>query len=421
MSGNPQDFFDLYLEYTAKTESPKFFHRWAIISCLGAQLGRQCYLEHGFFTLYPNLYTMLVGSPGTKKSSSIKIAAALLKKAGYNTFGAKKTRQEKFLMDLAESTQQEAKGDGFDILEENLFGDTSVDENLITECFVAADEFNNFIGVGNLEFMSILGELWDYTGVYDYKLKNSQSMHIPNPTISILGGNTPTGMASAFPTEALGQGFFSRLILVFAEESGVKYTFPPPPDKDIEAELIKYLKEIKIQVRGPMAITKGAEDLLDKIYHQWVGIPDSRFEHYTNRRLPHLLKLCVVFAAAALTTTITEAIVIYANTILTYTEHTMPKALGEFGKARHSDVTHRIMTVLDGTSKVLTVRDLWKHVAHDLERREQLFEILGNLCESGKIQAVHGVAGSPSGYLPVKQLIAKEQIGVDFSLLGELT
>lgn len=404
------NFFDLYLEYTAKTEAPTFFHRWSIISCLGAYLGRQTYFHHGFFTLYPNIYTMLIGSPGTKKSSAIKISASLLKQAGYNTFGAKKTRQEKFLLDLAE---QHTPHTADDMLEQNLFGDAEELESVVTECFVAADEFNNFIGIGNLDFMSILGELWDYEGTYDYKLKNSKSVLIPNPTVSILGGNTPTGFSHAFPTEAVGQGFFSRLLLVYAEPSGIKFTFPPPPNKELQAELISFLQRIKSEVIGEMDLTPDAIHLVDRIYREWPGIDDVRFEHYTNRRLTHLLKLCVIVAAAFLKTTIDTAVVTYANTVLTYTEYLMPKALGEFGKARNSDVTHKIMTVLDQTNKALTLADLWKHVAHDLERREQLMEILGNLNVAEKIQVTEG------GYLPLKKIRKEGTLGLDFTLLPE--
>jgi len=419
MTNEGKTFFDLYLEYTSKNEAPTFFHRWSIISCLGAYLGRQTYFHHGFFTLYPNMYTMLIGSPGTKKSSAIKISAALLKQTGYNTFGAKKTRQEKFLMDLAEQrdpTIDGAEGTG-DILSQNLWGvgaGESVSEDAVTECFVAADEFNNFIGVGNLDFMSILGELWDYSGIYDYKLKNSKSVHIPNPTISILGGNTPTGFSQAFPTDAIGQGFFSRLLLIYAEPSGVKFTFPPPPDKELERMLVEYLIQIKTTVIGEMTLTQEAEDLVDKIYRQWQGIDDVRFEHYTNRRLTHLLKLCVVVAAASLTTLIDVDVVVYANTVLTYTEHLMPKALGEFGNARNATVTHKLLTVIEDTKLPITGKELWKHVSHDLEKRDQMMEILGNLQLAEKIQAVDG-----GGYLPVRRGILSNAIGVDFSLLSE--
>jgi hypothetical protein len=403
------NFFDMYLEYTSKTEAPTFFHRWSILTCLGAYLGKQTYFHHGFFTLYPNLYTMLIGSPGTKKSSAIKISATLLKKAGYNTFAAKKTRQEKFLLDLADKHDTEESS----MLEQNLFGEVE-DSEAISECFVAADEFNNFIGIGNLDFMSILGELWDYEGTYDYKLKNSKSVYIPNPNISILGGNTPTGFSHAFPTEAIGQGFFSRLLLVYSDPGTTKFTFPPAPDLILQAELIAYLHAIKTQIVGEMDINAEAIELVDTIYHKWPGIDDVRFEHYANRRLTHLLKLCVVVAAAFLKNAVDVEVVIYANTILSYTEHLMPKALGEFGKARHSDVTHKLMTVLDATNAPLSLIDLWKHVSHDLENRSQLTEILGNLSQADKIQ-IHG-----DKFLPVKRVRSNNQIGVDFTLLREV-
>ncbi len=414
------NFFDLYLSYTAKTECPTFFHRWAAITSLAAYLGRDIYFNHGHFTLYPNLYCMLIGSPGTKKSSAIKIGAKLLKQAGYTTFAARKTRQEKFLLDLAEgnngsyedNTEGVASADS--ILDTNLWGASDYDSRPPSECFVAADEFNNFIGVGNIEFMSILGELWDYEGVYDYKLKNSKSVHIPNPTISILGGNTPTGFSQAFPAEAIGQGFFSRLLLVYGEPSGVKYTFPPPPDTELQAQLISYLHRIKAEVSGEVEATPEAIALFHNIYHKWEGIDDVRFEHYTNRRLTHLIKLCLVIAAGNLSRVIGEREVIYANTILTFTEAIMPKALGEFGKAKNSDVAHKIMQLLDATDVPLSIQVLWKHVHTDLERRDQMIEILGNLTVADKIQV------SNMGYLPIKRRKIKGVEGaVDWNLLTE--
>lgn len=411
-SEEQEDFISLYLQYTSKTECPTFFHRWTAVTSLSAYLGRQIFFSHGHFTLYPNLYTMLIGSPGTKKSSAIKIGAKLLKQAGYNTFAAKKTRQEKFLLDLAEQSERKAvsgsNGDiaagGGDILDANLWGE-DIDEadNYIdkpaAECFIAADEFNNFIGLGNLDFVSILGELWDYEGVYDYKLKNSKSVYIPNPTLSILGGNTPTGFAQAFPTESIGQGFFSRLLLIYGEPSGVKYTFPPAPDVAMQTRLIALLHRIKSEVVGELRMTTPAMDLLDRIYKSWEGIDDLRFEHYTNRRLTHLLKLTLVLTASRISTSIEIEDIINANTLLTFTEQLMPKALGEFGKSKHSDITHKVMVALDATHVPMTFQAVWKVVVSDLDNRNQLVEILNNLVVADKIQVIEG-----GSYLPRKKV-----------------
>ena len=418
------DFISKYLDYTSETECPTFFHRWTAITSLAAFLGRQIYFKHGHFTIYPNIYAMLIGSPGTKKSSAIKIGVKLLKQAGYSTFAARKTRQEKFLLDLAEqSTAKDiAAGadltdDGMDILDQNLFGTTLDEASSYSEkppagCFVAADGFNNFIGLGNLEFISILGELWDFDGVYDYKLKNSKSVFIPNPLINILGGNTPTGFAAAFPAESVGQGFFSRLLLVYAEPNGVKYTFPPVPDEAKQLELLEILAAIKEKVIGEIKMSQEAMNLLDKIYKQWEAIDDIRFEHYSNRRLAHLIKLCLVITAARVGTVIEEQDVVEANTVLTFTEQLMPKALGEFGKSRTSATTHKVMAVIDQASEPVSMQTLWRAVHQDLDNRNQLMEILGNLQVAEKIQVIKG------GYLPLKRVMKEGVDGaIDWSLL----
>jgi hypothetical protein len=422
------DFINMYLSYTNQTECPTFFHRWTAISALSAYLGRSVWFNHGHFRINANVYVMLIGSPGTKKSSAIKIGAKLLKQAGYNTFAAKKTRQEKFLEDLAEqSIAKDIANGGADddmfssLLDSNIFGNaTDESDNYSTkppaECFVAADEFNNFIGVNNLDFASILGELWDFEGVYDYKLKNSKSLYIPNPYVTILGGNTPTGFSQAFPVEAIGQGFFSRLLLIYGEPSGVKYTIPPAPDMEKQRELIAMLTLIKEHVQGEMIMTPDAIALLDKIYHKWEGLDDARFEHYTNRRLTHLIKLCMIVAAARLSVSIEPRDIVEANTILSFTEQLMPKALGEFGKSRHSAVAHKIITLLDAASEPVTLQSIWKYVHQDLDNRNQLVEILGNLAVADKLQSVDG-----GGYISVRAIREEGLAGaVDWNLLTQI-
>src|SRR3990172_5559706 len=94
------DLFDLYFKYVEGTEPPAVFHRWSIVGCIGAYLGRQMWLPFGGSRLFPNQYIMFVSDPGTRKSTAIKRAAKLIGAAGFDKFGAQKTSMEKFLLDL---------------------------------------------------------------------------------------------------------------------------------------------------------------------------------------------------------------------------------------------------------------------------------------------------------------------------------
>ena len=410
------DFFSLYFQYTADTEVPAFFNRWAAIAGIGAYLGRGFYLQHGHFNIYPNTYCMLIGSPGTRKSTAIKLMKSLLKKAGYNTIAADRTTKEKFLLDLSGDTGDtldlKSSSSNIDLAAINLFGDSNDTED--REMLIAADEFNDFIGLGNHDFISLLGNLWDYSGLYQNRIKNGKSISILNPTVSILGGNTPTGFSLSFPPEILGQGFFSRLLLIYGEPNGRRITFPKLPCPARTAQLVEYLQQVKLVCRGEATVSPAANKLLDKIYTQWEDLPDVRFISYSNRRLQHLLKLCLIVAAARLSTEITSQDVIYANTILTHTEHLMPRALGEFGKARNSDIVHKVMEVLEHATTVLNISEIWKHVVQDLEKIADLADILRNLSMADKVQAVKG------GFLSKKEVLKElSSDRVNYSLLSD--
>lgn len=406
------DFFSQYLQYTDDTEPPKIFHRWCAIASIGALLGRNYFFNHGHFVINPNIYCMLIGSPGTRKSTAIKLAKKLLVTSGYTTIAAEKTTKEKFLMDLA---GEESEHNGTDILDQNLFGDTDADQD--REIFIMADEFNDFFGNGNIEFISLLGTLWDFAGVYRNRIKNSKSVSISNPTVSILGGNTPTGFALAFPTEIFGQGFFSRLLLIYGESSGKRITFPKAPSQESTAAVIESLRRIKQTAYGESQVSHTAQSLLSRIYTGGeAGIDDIRFESYITRRFSHLLKLCLICSAARESREITEADVIHANTLLTYTERFMPKALGEFGKAKNSDISHRVIQYLESAHGIVPFKELWANVRTDLEKPQDLVTLLQNLLMAEKIQQVPGGAG----YLPRRRVIEYTNSSVlDFSYLTE--
>jgi hypothetical protein len=405
-----KDFFGQYLDYTDNIEPPKIFQRWCAITSLGAYLGRQYYFQHGHDAIYPNLYSMLIGVSGTRKSTAIKLAKKLIVLAGYTTIAAEKSTKEKFLLDLAGEDNPTVD----DILDKNLFGGDGIGKD--AEMFIMADEFNEFFGNGNIEFASCLGQLWDYHGTYRNRIKNGKSVEISNPTISILGGNTPTNLSLAFPPEILGQGFFSRLLLIYGEPSGRRIDFPTTPTAESTEALVTYLRQIKSQVFGPAELTGNAKKLLSGIYQSNPRIDDVRFDSYSTRRFTQLIKLCLIVSANRLSRQITEPDVVYANTVLSYAEQFMPRALGEFGKAKNSDVSHKVLQVLLTSAGVVKLRTIWQHVHQDLEKMSQLQEILMNLAEAGKIQAVP----QAGGFLPKRKVIDNNVNNfIDYSILTD--
>lgn len=373
------DFFKRYLEITSGTEVPTIFRRWSILGALGAWLGKETYLMHGDYKIWPTLYIMLLGVPGTRKTSAIKRAKKFLQAAGYDSFAAQKTTKEKFLMDLAGVEGEEEVADGF--LDVSLGNSTNA-------CMISADEFSDFFAADILNFVSLLGVLWDWEGEYSSRIKNGVSIKIEEPTISILSGNTQTTFAATFPPEVVGQGFFSRLIAVYASPVHKKITFPKRVSDEDAKFIVDYLHNIKAECVGEMEFTAEAKELLDTIYKEWKPIPDPRFDYYGNRRLTHLLKLTIIHTAARLSKTIECQDICHANTILAYTEHFMPRAFGEFGKAKNAGASHKVLDIIESSDTPLDLLHIWKLVSNDLNSLDELSEIVRGLSAAGKIQLV---------------------------------
>src|SRR6266850_1874141 len=142
------DYFDFA---KCAPEVPNIYHRWCILSGLSAILSRNFYFQHGNFRIFPNLFVMLIGEAGARKSTAIKLVKKLIGSSGYTDFAANKTTKEKFLVDL----QRE---EDFDLLHttkrsydattsSNLWGDSAEGLEATAEIhasWIVADEFINF-------------------------------------------------------------------------------------------------------------------------------------------------------------------------------------------------------------------------------------------------------------------------------------
>lgn len=394
-------FFEDYFEYVGESEAPTIYHRWCAISIIGAILCRRVWFPFGHGKIYPNQYLMLMGSPGTRKGTAIGISTKLLKGTGFNRFAPDRVSKERFLMEMRPE------------FEENLDSDL---EFLVVdspyEIYAVAEEFTDFVGQGGMEFMTMLTKLWNNEDVYKHPKIHGKSIVVEKPTVNIIGGNTAQGLALAIPPEALGNGFMSRIIFIYSDPTGRQITFPKPVNTELYTKLVQRLEKIK-ELSGEISCSEEAAVILDKMYKNYVPVDDHRFSHYGTRRFTHLLKLCTIFAAMELRTQITEEDAINANTTLYYTELRMPKALGEFGRSKHSDNSHAILELLNQSSRPYTINELYKQVSKDISDVRDLSTILKNLLSAEKIQIVT-IMGK-QGYMPRH----KEVVRMNPELLNE--
>lgn len=373
-----------------ESEAPAIYHRWVCLSMMGAYLGRQVHIDFGIGNIYPNQYIMLMGSPGTRKGSAMAVGKRLLKAAGYTNFAADKTSKERFLMDMKQFSS--ADMGTIEDLEDLVMEGPS-------ESYICAGEFTDFIGQGNMEFVTLLTNLWDNLEQYKQPKITGKSVTVFQPTVNLLGGNTPEGFSLAFPPEALGNGFLSRVLMLHAEPTTNRITWPEPPDELLMATLADRMREVRANMEGQITVSVEAKKIGELIYKNELPVDDARFTHYQQRRFIHLLKIAMLLAVYDLSKKVEGIHLKRANTMLAMAERHMPRALGEFGASRHSMVAGKILAYLAGCHVPQNAAELWRIVSRDLSKMTDLVEILQGLKQAEKIQ-VKTVLGK-AGYLPM--------------------
>lgn len=392
-------------------EAADFSYLWAGLSCIAAQLARNVYIPFGNGKIYPNLYVMFVGDPGKRKSTAIKDLKKRIKAAGYQNICGDKVTMQKYLLDLA--GVGEGSIEGSNITEFNL--GITLGTNDYVESYINQDEFSDFIGINNYPFISLLGNFWDIDEPYVYRTKNGQSIEIPSPIVNILGATTPSQFNTIFPPAISEQGFLSRLIIVNIPESKRKIARPLPSDANVIEKVVDGLKAVR-RLSGELVMSDAVWAKLEEIYLSWQPVEDTRFAHYSTRRHTQLLKLCILATCSRYTIEMSVDDVVFANTLLSFTEHFMPQALGQFGKNKDGDVNSKVISYLRSSFPTAkSLQDIIIPISTETDVLS-LQKILTNLVVAEKV-----VATSNGKYLP--KLPSYKDIKtshVDWSMLGSI-
>jgi len=231
--------------------------------------------------------------------------------------------------------------------------------------YVCASEFGSFIGQNNLELTRFLLEMWDGED-YPYRLKN-QALKINEPLVTLIGGTTPSDIATLLPPEAIGGGFTARCIFIYA---GEKYKQVPPSKANLKREFEDEIKEaltwIDQVMRGPIYMSKAASDYSDHLYCQQVQINDPRFIFYSERRHTHLMKLALAITALRKGNEISKDDLEQADLLLQHTEETMSDALGEYGMSPLAIAKQHIIDFIRHAKEPVTETILWAVMQRDM-------------------------------------------------------
>lgn len=236
-------FLTDYSEYSSGNEAPPEFHLWSGLCTLAACCGPNLWMDLGNAgNIQPNLYVLLVGPPGIKKSTAKDISRDLLHKI----------HSTKHKIPLApDSSSKEAFVDFLSRKDSpcKMVFDHAGGARYYTKCCLWLDEFVNLVSVGGdpMAWIQILTELFLPRPCYKAATIARGHVEMPYPYVSLLGCMTTDITKALINDGSLSGGFSRRTFYIYSNKDGDPVPIPvtTPEMKRAEERCVLRAREVQ--------------------------------------------------------------------------------------------------------------------------------------------------------------------------------
>lgn len=164
---------------------------------------------------------------------------------------------------------------------------------------IIADELGAFLSKYDNDMIAILTAFYDPTPYQQRRRTggldgNGIKLEIKSPQLNMITGSTPQNLISFMPEGAWGQGFTSRIIMVFSDQRIILDDFADHGPSRVD-DIIHDLKHIS-SLYGQFTITEAYREAVNSWRKSGEPpVPEHpRLIHYLTRRRVHIYKLSMI-------------------------------------------------------------------------------------------------------------------------------
>jgi len=262
---------------------------------------------------------------------------------------------------------------------------------------IISPEFESFLGqkTENAKLLILLTDLFDCSEKpWEYRTKNSGSNKIPSVFLSILGATTPESLALTLPQQAIGGGFTSRVLFIWADKKDRKVAIPSltPELKELQTKLKSDLYKIA-QLSGQYEFTIDSKDYWINWYNEYEDLAidrlctDPAFNGWYSRKPIMIIKTAMAFAAAE------------SNELLIHTKHfqqateeielvesEMAKAFRSVGKSAITAEMDIVLSIIRA-NKQISEKNLMRAVWRDLDS-VKFVNVIDTIISTGRVKLI---------------------------------
>jgi hypothetical protein len=209
------DFTADYTKYASDfCDAPQAFHRFLGVAAIACAAAHRVYMPYGVKDLHPNLWMLLVGTSGDRKTSAIGITDYLLAKSGACPV-------------LPNEFSREALMGIFTEQQRGVF--------IISEYSAFMGNLHKSYNEGTLGFLT---DIYDVPRVYKRTTAIKGVQELRKPCANIIAATTPHYMSTSM--EEWMSGWGPRFLVIPGERRSL-IPVPPAPNTFLEAGLTNFL------------------------------------------------------------------------------------------------------------------------------------------------------------------------------------
>jgi hypothetical protein len=382
-------FLESYRTYSSGNEAHPTYHIFSGLIALSSIIGRRVWVDMGPFVYVPNLYVILVGPSGNRKTTAMTPAKNLIRALNL-PYSAECVTKEKLVLDV--------------FAQERVIKDMPKEYDKFKTyspmtCVVT--ELSEFLGAGGLGMINFLVTIYDQD-YYDIRTKNKGDTTITGPYLCLLGCTTPDWITIYLKQDVISGGFSRRAIFVYESTKGAPIPIPvvTPEMANAWNALLEHSKKL-MEVKGPMVWSNEAKQFYSDWYisHSKRSAPHPMLVGYFESKHAQLLKIATLLSLSdGFDRNLTIRHLQFALELLGLAEVNMAKVFSGMGRNELNPVANKVIDCIrmqpeadhkvgELTQRIRTIpekqlRAMFFHEATSIE----MDQVLRHLEETGKIE-----------------------------------
>lgn len=369
------------MTYTSGNESHPVYDQYAALVALSSIISRRVWIPQGYFNVYPNLYVVLVGPAGNRKTTAMSVCKKLLRELEDIPFSAECQTKESVVQELNGYTRT------FQLSPDS----PPVEYHPMTICVT---ELSQFLGVNSGHMVDFLTTIYDQD-FYDLKTKNKGHEIIVGPYVTLLACTTPSWITQYLKQDVISGGFSRRAIFVYETEKSQRIAFPQITREMADAwDRVVAYSRILLNVSGEFKWEIEASRWYEDWYQNLV-FPDSEVlaTFYESKHI-QLLKIAMLIALSESTDLVMR--IPYLETalaIIDLAEENLEKVFIGIGRNELNIIARKIMEILSMSPKKAMPETVVRNALFKEANAAEIVQIMQHLAATKQIKFVDVKSG----------------------------